>query len=54
MIWTRTMTFLRKIDSALTRVDTATRATLETIGLLVGLGAFIGFPLFLIYCWLTR
>jgi hypothetical protein len=44
---------IRKIDSAFTRVDIATRATVETIGLIVGLGAPILFVLFLIYCALT-
>jgi hypothetical protein len=45
--------FLRKIDRALTRVDIATRATVETIALIVGLVFFFGLPAFMIWCWIT-
>lgn len=44
---------IARIKQFLESLDVATRCTVETIGLIVGLAVLIVLPVYLYWCWLT-
>jgi len=50
LLWNST---IAKINRELTELDIATRAFIETLGLLAALAFGVALPAYLFWCWLT-